>query len=171
MSLICKVTFMNLEQSQQPEQVNFNFFYDTKTVAKAAGIPYRTLIRWISGEGYELLNPAKRAGGKGYRHYFNDKQLREVVTFAALRKVVSLQKLRTIRNELIELGHNPFSAGTFLALDVSESKVEIYKVHKGEILPLLEKKNVNPDQIRLFPLEELEIRLENAHPVLVNEVK
>ena len=146
------------------KQIETEEYFDTKTVADVAGIEYRTLIRWISE--YKLLVPAIKGRGKGSRHYFNRKQLREVTTFAALRSVASLQKLRLVRSRLKRLGHNPFSSGEFLVYDLPMGRKGLLKVEKGHIFEILDDDERDSRQLRLFPAWELELRLRDAKPVL-----
>lgn len=146
----------------QVTQIEIEEYFDTKTVADIAGIEYRTLIRWISE--YKLLVPAIKGRGQGSKHYFNRKQLREVAMFAALRSVVSLQKLRLVRNRLKKMGHNPFSSGEFLVYNLPKGQKGILKIEKGKILDLLDDKDIKSRQLKLFPAWELERRLRSARP-------
>ena len=109
-----------------------------KDAAKIAGVPYRTVARWVE-QGIIKVD--------GYvgRHWvpvpWTEKHTRELCTIARLRAAgLSLQRLREAAEYLHKLGHNPFSSGQFLVVGGSHSDRRLLKVcDGGEIMELTRK--------------------------------
>jgi len=139
--------------------------YTSRQVAERAGVPYRTLMRWVE-QG--LIRPAVY-GGRGQKTLFSKKDFREVAILARLRGFFSLQQLRQALEYLRSLGHNPLSKGDFLVVrDVRGERLLLKLCDKGEVIKVLEE---NPGQLRLFPIFDIEEIIAETPPIGVVEAE
>ena len=140
--------------------------YTSRQVAEQAGIPYRTLMRWVQ-EG--LIRPAVYSGGRGQKVFFSKKDFREVAILARLRGFFSLQQLQQVLDYLRSLGHNPLSKGDFLVVrDVRGERLLLKLCDKGEVIQALEE---NPGQLRLFPIFDIEEAIAETPPIGIVEAE
>jgi DNA-binding transcriptional MerR regulator len=88
--------------------------YSSRDVAQTAGVPYRTLMRWVEAG---LLRPKGYTGRQRVAVSWTAKDVREAVILAGLRACqLSLQQVRQVLRYLRKIGQNPLSSGTFLVL-------------------------------------------------------
>src|SRR5262249_51774759 len=84
-------------------------------VAQMLRVPYRSLMRWVE-EG--LVQPFRVGKRVRAPRLWNEKHIREARVIRTLRNEgVSMQAVKAAMDHLRSWGHNPFSTGTFLALD------------------------------------------------------
>ncbi|MFQ5796279.1 MAG: MerR family transcriptional regulator [Candidatus Bipolaricaulia bacterium] len=134
--------------------------YSTKTVAEKAGVPYRTMMRWVK-DG--LITPYVYPGGSGRPALFSKKEFREVIILARLREFLSMQKLKEALAHLRSLGHNPLSTGEFAVVRDARGERALFKLcNTGEAIELIQE---NPQQIRLFPVFDIEELVDGTPPV------
>lgn len=132
--------------------------YTSQQVAERAGVPYRTLMRWVE-QG--LIRPAVY-GGRGQKTLFSKKDFREVAILARLRGFFSLQQLRQALEYLRTLGHNPLSSGAFAVVRDARGERILAKIcNEEEVIELLRKE---PGQLRLLPVFDIEEIIEGTKP-------
>jgi len=132
--------------------------YTSQQVAERAGVPYRTLMRWVE-QG--LIRPVVY-GGRGKKTLFSKKDFLEAAILARLRGFFSLQQLRQALEYLRSLGHNPLSKGDFLVVrDVRGERLLLKLCEKGEVIQVIEE---DPGQLRLFPIFDIEEIIEGTKP-------
>ena len=134
-------------------------FYASQQVAERAGVPYRTLMRWVE-QG--LIRPAIY-GGRGQKTLFSKKDFREVAILARLRGFFSLQQLRQALDDLRAMGHNPLSSGDFAVVrDVRGERTLVKICGEEEVIELLREE---PGQLRLFPIFDIEEIIAETPPI------
>jgi len=132
--------------------------YASQQVAERAGVPYRTLMRWVE-QG--LIRPAIYAG-RGQKTLFSKKDFREIAILARLRGFFSMQQLRKALKALRKLGHNPLSSGDFAVVrDVRGERILVKICDEDEVIELLRKE---PGQLRLLPIFDIEEIIEGTQP-------
>jgi hypothetical protein len=113
--------------------------YTSDYVAQVAGVPYRTLMRWVQ---QDLIRPQYYARKNRVPVEWSAKNVREAVILARMRTCrLSMQKIREVLKYLRGIGHNPLSTGDFLVLmDRDGRPEEVIKVcTTGEALKLMGK--------------------------------
>lgn len=120
-----------------------------RNAARLAGVPFPTAARWCQ-QGLIRLKGYKPAGWPMFKPLpWTAAATVELVNLGRLRHVLSLQELKRAARFLREtLGHNPFSSGRFMVIDLG--KRELIKLcDSGEMIALLRQ----PGQL-LLPLWE-----------------
>lgn len=92
--------------------------------AKIAKVPYRTAARWVETG---LIRVKGYAGVQRVPIPITDKLLTELSVLSKLRDVLSMQALRLAAKKLRAMGHNPYSSGTFAAVEGPPGKRQLVK--------------------------------------------
>lgn len=112
--------------------------YTSKQVAEMIGVPYRTIMHWVT-DG--LIRPAFEQGIERRKKIrFSAKDVREASILAGLRaNRLSLQQVRESLSYLRSIGHNPMSTGDFLIIQGRDGKPKdlLKFCNSGEVLDII----------------------------------
>ena len=134
---------------------------DARGVARLLGIPYRTLMHWVTTG---LVSPgASSQSGRRRRVRFGPEDIHEVRLISELRRHLSGPQLRNALNYLRRLGHNPLSSGRFMVVELHSGRKEFIKlVGSREAIRLVRQEPVSQRSLIPYTEEELEAGLKTG---------
>lgn len=135
--------------------------WGAREVARLIGIPYRTLMHWVTTG---LVTPEASVQSRGRRRVrFRPDDIREVRLIAKLRRHLSGPQLREALNYLRRLGHNPLSAGRFMVVELYSGRKEFIKVvGSREAIRLLRQEPADQRALIPYTAAELEAGLKTG---------